>query len=167
MAQVKPELMSYLLARKKSEPSLGRKRSRSGSLAASSTTPSDQKPREEKSAPYRDPRYKSLLETMGIFIRTYVGPDRIGISADSERLCKTLLGTEQRVPKDSLYDDDIFREICEDIDGRNEAKVIQDIGRLLVPSAQALAKRAPKLKYLIESVNEGWNNSIPLTKIRP
>lgn len=159
--------MSHLLARKKSAPSLRRKRSDSGSLAASSTTPSDQKPREEKSAPYRDPRYKTLLETLGTFMRTYIGTDEVGISADSERFCKTLLETEQTVPKHSLFDDDIFRETCEDLDGRNEAKVIQDIGRLLVPSAQALAKRVPKLKCLIESVIEGWNNSIPLTGTRP
>lgn len=53
------------------------------------------------------------------------------------------------------------------IDGRNEAKVIQDISRLLVPSAQALATRSARLECLIESVNEGWNNAIPLTGTRP
>ncbi|KAL8897253.1 MAG: hypothetical protein Q9207_007307, partial [Kuettlingeria erythrocarpa] len=166
-AYFKPEPMSYLLARKKSEPSLSRKRSRSGSLAASSTTPSDQKPREEKSAPYRDPRYKTLLETLGTFMRTYVSTDEVGISADSERVCKTLLETEQRVPKDTLFDDDIFWKSCDRLDSRNEAKVIQNIGRLLVPSVEALAMRGPKLECLIESVNEGWNNSVPLTKTRP
>lgn len=55
---------------------------------------------------------------------------------------------------------------------RNEAKVIQDITRLIVPSAQSLAIRGSKygakhLRYLIESVNEGWNNSVPLTGTRP
>ncbi|KAI4232515.1 MAG: hypothetical protein LQ349_002992 [Xanthoria aureola] len=159
--------MSHLLARKKSEPSLGRKRSRSDSVAASSTTPSDQKPREEKSAPYRDPRYKTLLETLGTFMRTYVGTDEVGISANSERFCKMLLETEQRVPRDTLFDDDIFWKTCDRLDSRNEAKVIQDIGRLLVPSAEALAMRGPKLECLIESVNEGWNNSVPLTRTRP
>lgn len=147
--------MSHLLARKKSETSLSRKRSGSGSLAASSTTPSDQKPREEKSAPYKDPRYKTLLETLGTFMRTYVGTNEVGISADSERLCKRLLETEQRVPKDSLFNDNIFWKTCDRLNSRNEAKVVQDIGRLLVPSAEALAMRGPKLECLIESVNKG------------
>jgi hypothetical protein len=55
--------MEYLLARKPA-PSLRRKRLET-SLAASSTTPSDQKPRDEKSAPYRNVRYKTLLATLG------------------------------------------------------------------------------------------------------
>lgn len=53
------------------------------------------------------------------------------------------------------------------INGRNEAKVIQDIGWLPVPSAEARAACDPELRCLIESVNEGWNNSIPLTGTRP
>ncbi|CAE7175306.1 hypothetical protein PTTW11_05780 [Pyrenophora teres f. teres] len=53
------------------------------------------------------------------------------------------------------------------IDGRNGAKVIQDISRLLVPSVEALATRNARLECLIESVNEGWNNAIPFTDPRP
>jgi hypothetical protein len=45
------------------------------------------------------------------------------------------------------------QRICID---RNEAKVIQDIARLIVPSAQFPAIRGAKhFKILIESVNEG------------
>ena len=66
------------------------------------------------------------------------------------------LEAEQIVPKDSLFQDDLFDETCEMIQDRNEAKVIQDIARLIVPSAQSLAIRGAKcLKSLIESVNEG------------
>ncbi|KAF2001192.1 hypothetical protein P154DRAFT_490557 [Amniculicola lignicola CBS 123094] len=159
--------MNHLLARRKSTPSLRRKRSESGSLAASSTTPSDQKPREEKSAPYRDARYKIVLETKGSYLRNYVGTKEKGITKDSVCICQTLLETTQNVPKDSLFDDDIFVYSSDMLDGRNEAKVIQDIGRLLVPSAQALAARSAELQCLIESVNEGWNNTIPLIGTRP
>ena len=159
--------MSHLLAQRKSTPSLRRKRSESGSLAASYTTPSDQRPREEKSAPYLDPRYKTLLETKGSFMHNYVGTNEKGINEACKLLCQTLLETKQETPTSSLFDDDIFGQTCNMIDGRNEAKVIQDIGRLLVPSAQALGLRNTKLKYLIESVNEGWNNSNPLTAVRP
>jgi hypothetical protein len=39
---------------------------------------------------------------------------------------------------------------------------------MIVPSAESLAIRGDRhLRCLIESVNEGWNNSIPLTKPRP
>ncbi|PQE14400.1 phosphatidylserine decarboxylase protein [Rutstroemia sp. NJR-2017a BBW] len=63
-------------------------------LTTGSNTPSDQKPREEKTAPYLDPRYKTLLET-------------------KDTTCNA------------------------------------------------------KLECLIESVNEGWNNAVPLTGTRP
>ncbi|KAF9769103.1 hypothetical protein IL306_013546 [Fusarium sp. DS 682] len=56
--------IEHLLARKRSLSALARKRSNS----ATSTTPSDQKPREEKSASYRDPRYETLLGTKGSFM---------------------------------------------------------------------------------------------------
>jgi microsomal dipeptidase-like Zn-dependent dipeptidase len=71
------------------------KRSGSGSLAAVSNTPSDQKLREEKTVPYQDSRYKTLLKTKGSFMRNYVGTIEEGIKEDSKRLWQTLLGTEQ------------------------------------------------------------------------
>jgi hypothetical protein len=67
-----------------------------------------------------------------------------------------------------LFQDDLFDETYEMIYDRNEAKVIQDIARLIVPSTQSLATRGAKsLKILIESVNEGWNNSLLITQPRP
>jgi hypothetical protein len=160
--------MSHLLARKKSTTSLRRKRSDAGSGEPSSNTPSDQKPREEKSAPYQDPRYRSLLEAKGSFMGKYVGRNEEGPVAESKTEYKSFLETEQLVPEHSLFQDDFFEETCEMIQDRNEAKVIQDIARLIVPSAQSLAVRGAKhLRCLIESVNEGWNNSIPITKPRP
>ena len=46
--------------------------------------------------------------------------------------------------------------------------VIQDITRLIVPSAQILAIYGAKhLDILIETVNEGWNNSRPFIGTRP
>ncbi|KXL42193.1 MAG: hypothetical protein FE78DRAFT_154934, partial [Acidomyces sp. 'richmondensis'] len=160
--------MSHLLARRKSTPSLRRKRSEPGSLTASSTTPSDQKPREEKSAPYQDARYEILLETKGSYMGRYVGEKEDGVTKESKDLCRTLLEAKQPVPEDSMFHEEFFEDTCEMIQNRNEAKVIQDIARLIVPSAQSLAVRGAKhLKCLIESVNEGWNNSIPLLGPRP
>ncbi|RMD41992.1 hypothetical protein DV735_g3134, partial [Chaetothyriales sp. CBS 134920] len=160
--------MSHLLAKKKSASSLRRKRSDSDMTTASLPTPSDQKPREEKSAPYQNPRYRLLLEAKGSFMRRYIHFNEEGPTAASRAKCKSLLETEQAVPEHSLFQDEIFLATCEMIQGRNESKVIQDIARLIVPSAQALALQgAEKLKHLIESVNEGWNNSIPVTQKRP
>jgi len=156
--------MSHLLARKKSSSSLRGKQSEPGSVTTSSTTPSDQKPREEKSADYKHVRYETLLATKGSFMGKY----QEGITKVSKDLCQTLLETELAAPEDSLFRDDLFEETCEMVRNRNEAKVLQDITRLIVPSAGTLAIRGAKhLKILIESVNEGWNNSIPVTKTRP
>lgn len=151
--------MNHLLARTKSSSSLRGKQSEAGSAA-----PSSQKPREAKSAPYQSPQYRTLLETKGSFMHK----SDLGIADNSKTVCRTLLETEQIVPEDSLFQDDLFDKTCGMIQDRNEAKVIQDIARLIVPSAQSLAIRGAKhLQTLIESVNEGWDSSIALTKPCP
>ncbi|KAH6628840.1 hypothetical protein F5144DRAFT_594758 [Chaetomium tenue] len=148
-----------LLAQTKSSSNLSRKRSSSGT----SITPSDQRPREEKSVPYRDPRYQLLLETKG----SYMHVSELGLTETSQRLIRDLLSGKQPVPKQTLFDDDIFVDTCYNIQNKNEARVIQDIARLIVPSAESLSLRNKNYKRLVESVNEGWNNSIPLTNPRP
>ncbi|KAL8702789.1 MAG: hypothetical protein Q9201_004044 [Fulgogasparrea decipioides] len=141
------------------EPPLPKKKS-----APSSTTPSDQKPREEKSAPYRETRYVTLLATKGSFM----DEDEESINDKSRNLCRTLLESNQAVPQDSLFRDDLFKAVCRKIQYRNEAMVIQDIARLIVPSAQNLAIYGAKhLEILIETINEGWNNSRPFIGTRP
>ncbi|KAK0655249.1 hypothetical protein B0T16DRAFT_363734 [Cercophora newfieldiana] len=144
---------SSALSSKRSEPS-----------SASFVTPSDQRPREEKSAQYRDPRYVTLLQTKGSFMNR----SDLGITDASKALCRTLLENTQSVPCDTLFRDDIFEATCQKIQDKNEARVIRDISRLIVPSAECLATFGAKhLDILTESVNEGWNNSIPLTSTRP
>lgn len=156
--------MSHLLARKRSDTSLRRKKSESGNTTPGTTTQSDEKPREAKSAPYRDVRYPVFLATKGSFLKE----SDLGITDKSRSLCRTLLDEEQTVPSASLFRDDLFKSTCNKIQDRNEALVIQDISRLIVPSAQNLAIYGAKsLDILIESVNEGWNNSIPVSKTRP
>ncbi|KAI0111843.1 hypothetical protein F4814DRAFT_368312 [Daldinia grandis] len=153
--------MEHLLARKQPLSSIGaRKRSNS----ASSTTPSDQKPREEKSAQYRDSRYETLLATKGSFM----AQSKLGITSQSKTLCRNLLEMEQRFPENTLFRDDIFMSTCQKIQNRNEARIIKDISWLIVPSAEGFATcGATYLEISTESVNEGWSNSIPLTGTRP
>ncbi|PVH70477.1 hypothetical protein DL98DRAFT_564149 [Cadophora sp. DSE1049] len=156
--------MNHLLARKKSSSSLREKQSEAGSAAASSATPSDQKPREAKSTPYTRPSYETVLATKGSFM----GKFELGITDESKRLCRTFLTAEQSVPQDTLFRDDLFEETCESVRARNEAMVVRDISPLICPSAQVLRIYGAKhLKPLNESVNEGWNSAIPLYGPRP
>jgi hypothetical protein len=67
-----------------------------------------------------------------------------------------------------LFCDDLFEETCEMVRNKNEARVVCDISLLIAPFVEILTIRGAKhLKILIESVNEGWNNSILITKTRP
>ena len=139
----------------KKVPSLRRKQSDTGLTGSS-----DQK----KSAQYRNTRYNTLLAAKGSFM----GKSDIGITDASKSLCRRLLESEQDVPKDSLFRDDLFDRICREIEDRNEAMIIQDITRLIVPSAENLAiYGARHLDHLIENVKEGWTGSIPVEGPRP
>ena len=152
-----------MLARKKSTASLRRKRS--DSSLATSVTPSDQRPREEKSTPYCQANYPFLLEIHG---NSYMDDSELGITDASKSLCQDLLQKECAVPRDTVFRDDAFHTACRNLRDRNEARVVQDIARLIVPSPEALAALGDKdLEILIESVNEGWNNSVPVTSVRP
>nr|POF00354.1 hypothetical protein CFP56_77328 [Quercus suber] len=136
---------------------------RSQSQAAGST-PSDQKPREAKGAPYRDVRYETLLATKGVSLRK--SPD--GIKQECKVLCKDLLNSDQITPEQSRFSEHVFESTCRRSEGRNEAKVVQDVSRLIVPSVEKFAVfGAAHLDKLVESVNEGWNKSVPITGTRP
>lgn len=154
--------MNHLLARKKST-ALRRKRSE-GSFTTS-TTQSDQRPREEKIAPYKNPSYRILLETQG---DSYMSEYKLGIPDTSERLCQMLLKRKQPTPEDTIFRDDIFISTCDRVSGKNEARIFKDLTPLLIPYAEPLATLGAKhLDIVVESVNEGWNNCIPVTKPRP
>ncbi len=153
-----------ILARKRSRTSLSRKNSDAGSVQPNSTTPSDEQQREVKSAPYKDPRYKVWLQTFGSFMEE----SDMRITKKSQQEYSKLLNDETGVPQISLFRDDIFKKTCRKVQDRNESRVIQDVTRLIAPSAETLATYgADSLDCLIESVNEGWNDSIPVTKTRP
>lgn len=90
------------------------------------------------------------------------------ITDKSKRLCQKLLETPQTPPQDTLFKDELFEETCDKIHHRNESRVIRDIASLIVPSAEILATRGAKhLRILTETINEGWNNSVPLLGSRP
>jgi len=92
----------------------------------------------------------------------------LGITSASKSLCRTLLETKYATPENTIFRDDAFDGACRRLQDKNEARILQDIARLLVPSAETLATHGDKhFDILVESVNEGWNNCIPVTNPRP
>lgn len=153
--------MDLLLARNK-PPSIRRQRSNS---SVTTTSQSDQKQREEKSAPYRNSNYITLLEYQG---NSYMREYELGIRDEDECLCQEYLDKEQPIPENTIFRDDIFRTTCNHLVGKNEARIFKDIFPLIVPFAESLALLgANNLENVVESVNEGWNNCISVTKPRP
>ncbi|KAI9744261.1 MAG: hypothetical protein M1818_002413 [Claussenomyces sp. TS43310] len=151
--------MQYPRPIRKSPTSLRRRQSDS-----SLTGSSDQLPREAKSAQYRTVNYSIILATKGSFM----DESDSGITTSSKSICQSLLHTEQTVPQDSLFRDDLFYKTCQRLQDRNEPMVVRDIALLIVPSAQTLATYgATHLNYLFECVNEGWNTAIPFHGARP
>ena len=157
--------MDHLLAKKKS--SIGQKRSNS-SLASSFAGASDERPREEKSAPYRNPNYPNFLSENVTNYKSYMRDYELGLSDASKKLLDKLLYTKQSPPEDTLFCDDVFDKHRQKLKGKNESRILQDLSPLLVPSAEVFASFGAKhLDGIVESVNEGWNNCYPITKIRP
>lgn len=145
--------MSQPLTRRRSTPSISKHESDISGVSL----------REGKNPAVRSRRYQQILESVGI----YMGQPEPHLRAaqTDKALCQELLKKAQPVPKDSMFNDDLFESTCEDIANRKEARVIQDIGRLIVPAPEELFRRGAKhLKHLIETVDESWIKSIPLVK---
>jgi len=156
--------MENILARKRSVSSRSRKNSDTDSATPSSTNQGEQNSREQKSAEYKKPQYTTVLATKGVLLKS----SSSGVTKASQECCKSLLDQEQTYPPDTLFRDDLFNATCERIQDKNETRVIRDIAQLIVPSAEVLAIRGnTHMQCLVDSVNEGWNNSIPITKTRP
>jgi len=94
--------------------------------------------------------------------------DKQGITDGSKDKCQKLLDGQQRVPDGTLFSNDCFEDTCEAIRTRHETRVIKDINLLIVPSAETFAIQGDQhCMLLIESTDEGWDDSIPLTESRP
>lgn len=144
----------------KKTPALPRRKKSDSSLSGSS----DENRRETKSRQYQDPRYPTLLAAKG----SYMDKSDMGITNTSLSSYKTLLSSDQTVPTDSLFRDDVFDATCRSVQDRNESRIIRSISPYIVPSAEDLAiLGATKLKCLTENVNEAWTGSIPVQGPRP
>ncbi|KAF2690853.1 hypothetical protein K458DRAFT_438621 [Lentithecium fluviatile CBS 122367] len=140
--------------------SLSRKRS-NGSLASDMVpAPSTSSmSRDQKCAPYKHPLFERQLKECGSFMDDH----ELGITAESEKLCRDLLKEPQPVPQHTLFSDDkLFRKTCKRVKGENETKVVRDIAPFIVPSAEILADQgAEHLTVLRETTNACWVNSEP------
>jgi hypothetical protein len=85
--------LNYLFVKKKLSFSLYNRQSEAGFAILSFITPSNQKPKEAKSASYTRLSYTTVLATKGSFINK----SDLGIIDISKSLCQTLLGKEQTV----------------------------------------------------------------------
>ncbi|RDL42514.1 uncharacterized protein BP5553_02493 [Venustampulla echinocandica] len=149
--------MNRLLPKQQSSSSLHKKQTESGVIATDPHTSST-------TASYQDIRYQTVLAAKG----SYLDDSELGITNASKSICRVLLRKKQTVPQKSLFRADLFKKTCKKLESRNEARLIQDVTRLIVPSAETLATfGAKQLEILVESVHEGWNNSIPITQTRP
>lgn len=155
-AYISPQMEEILAQRR--PPTL--KRSNSGSSNASSSHGQT----EGKCCPYQDVRYVTLLEVKGSFLRR----SSVGIDNESKALCSKLLASDQTIPQESLFRDDLLDITCDRIYFKNKARVFRDITPLLVPSAENLfIHGSAHLKILQESVNDCWDSSIPLSPPQP
>ena len=59
----------------------------------------------------------------------------LGISDRSKDLCRRMLEKKHAPPENTIFYDEVFDEACRKLRNKNEARIIQDIARLLVPSA--------------------------------
>ncbi len=144
--------MTHSLTRKRSTPSLSKHESDTSGLSL----------REGKNPAVKSRRYEQLLISAGIYMDD---EDKVSTTKKCKALCQNLLNADQKVPPDSLFNDDLFKRVCQRVRNKNEARVIRDLSPLLVPSAEILYLRgATNLEYLIETVDESWIKSIPLVK---
>ncbi len=144
--------MAHSLTRKRSTPSLSKNESDISGVSL----------REGKNPLVKSRRYEQILVSAGIYMDD---DDKVATTKECKALCQTLLNADQAAPHDSLFNDDLFKRVCQRIRNKNEARVVRDLSPLLVPSAEILYLRgATNFEHLIETVDEGWIKSIPLIK---
>lgn len=142
---------------------LSRRERLEAALRTSTNTPSEQHYTGNKAAPYKDAKFDVMLELHGVDMK--LDSESI-ITPKSREWCSTLLNTEATVPGGSGFQHESFARLMNKIKGSNKARVVQDIARLVVPSAETMHIQDAG-NYLVESVDEGWKISRPLMGCRP
>ncbi|KAK2781847.1 hypothetical protein FQN52_001341 [Onygenales sp. PD_12] len=140
-----PSIIEQSFARPK-PPSLRRTKSNVSLNTASETT-------------YANKNYETYLETKGCFMYDY--DDYVAISSQS--ICRKLRRSKTRIPRDTVFDVGVFESTCRRVQTKNKTGLIRLIGELIVPSAESIIDHGnDACQYLIVSVDEAWDSSIPL-----
>lgn len=117
-----------------------------------------------KAGPYAYTGYGILLKLKG----GYMSDSKAGISTAEGASLQLLLTNSQKAPSNTLFDDHIFFKTCAMLRNRNKMRVVVDMLRLIVPSAEKLAAQGlPELDCLRETTNDRWTKSIPIEGPRP
>ena len=106
--------------------------------------------------PAHSPEYeRKILDAAGVILEYQFG--NAAITTDCEKLCTTLLSATYNPPENSFFEGDLFWKVMGSIRGRNEPRVVRDIGLCIAPSAEHLKLRGiSKIAYLREEVDTLW-----------
>lgn len=93
----------------------------------------------------------------------------LGISKDSKNTYLSFLSSDQIISDNTLFHNNVFKQTCQRVEDRNEGRVIRDISPLIVPSVEIFLYiyGDQSLNILVESTDEGWNNSNALDRDSP
>lgn len=134
----------------------GRTRSVSPSASASS--------RDAKSHAYKAVNYVTILETKGCFMRQ----SPAGPTSEDLALCQRLLHQPVETPPGTLFDDEFIEDFHDALRNRSEARLLVDLHRLLMPSAENLFIQGKKeLKDVIDGYNDPWLKTEPIYGPKP
>ncbi|KAF2862693.1 hypothetical protein K470DRAFT_262574 [Piedraia hortae CBS 480.64] len=116
------------------------------------------------SAAYKNAAYEKLLKESGCFLKSAERPN-----SKSAKMCRRLLEHDVAPPAASLFQDELLQYTVRRLEKRNEARVVMDLTRLLVPSAESLAihHEERQYSYFYETINEGWIRCMKITSPRP
>ena len=90
------------------------------------------------------------------------------ISDKSKQLCTDLLKARYELPKDSLFEDDVYMAVFRGARARNEARLARDITPLIVPSAELLhICNVTNLEHVIEEIGTEWTQCSVIYGPRP
>ena len=104
---------------------------------------------------------KEILEPAGIILDQQIGEAAIG--HDARELCQTLLKATYEIPKNSLFEGNLFWKVINSVRDEGEGRVVRDLQPNVVPSAEILSFRGlSKVNYLTETVKIPWNNVVSL-----
>jgi hypothetical protein len=134
-----------------------RSRSESNERSSSDAETESTLSRNRKYSIYQDPRYQTILESKGSFMRD----SKQGPLPEEKAFCKKLLTTTTSIPKDPLFEGQLLSRFLAHFQNRSELRVCIHLHTRLIPSAELLSLLEPqKFDGLIEGNNDRWNKAI-------